>query len=70
MAVRDGFQEWQCLGRSAAGRLFGHGSAYDATVRDGFQAWQCLERSREKPFSGVAVPRTQPWETFFRRGSA
>jgi hypothetical protein len=47
MAVRDGFQEWQCLERSAAGRLFGHGSAYDAAVRDGFQAWQCLERSSE-----------------------
>jgi hypothetical protein len=52
MAVRDGFQAWQCLGRSAAGRLFGHGSAYDAAVRDGFQAWQCLERSSEGRFFG------------------
>jgi hypothetical protein len=36
---------WQCLERSATGRLFGHGSAYDAVVRDVFQSWQCLERS-------------------------
>jgi hypothetical protein len=58
--VRDGFQEWQCLERSAAGQLFGHGSAYNAAVRDGFQAWQCLERSSEgRLFGRGSVPRTQ-----------